>query len=78
MSGIVAGKVALVTGSGSGTGRASALKIAQEGAKVVVSDINVEGGDETVRMIREAGGDATFVRCDVSKAAQVDEGVLAA
>lgn len=78
MSGIVAGKVALVTGSGSGTGRASALKIAQEGAKVVVSDINVEGGDETVRMIREAGGDATFVRCDVSKAAQVDGGVLAA
>ncbi len=72
MSGIVAGKVALVTGSGSGIGRASALKFAQEGAKVVVSDINVEGGDETVRLIRETGGDATFVRCDVSQAAQVE------
>jgi len=66
----LAGKVALVTGGGSGIGRAAALALAAEGAKVVVSDVNVAGGDETVHMI---GADsATFVRCDVSQAAEVE------
>ena len=55
MAGLVEGKVALVTGSGSGIGRQSALAFAREGAKVVVSDIVVEGGEETVRLIREHG-----------------------
>lgn len=66
------GKVALVTGAASGIGRASALAFAREGAKTVVADILVEGGEETVRIIKEAGGDALFVRTDVSKAGEVE------
>src|SRR5215831_3165042 len=61
------GKVALVTGAASGIGRASSLAFAREGAKTVVADVLVEGGEETVRIIREAGGDSLFVRTDVSK-----------
>jgi len=66
------GKVALVTGAASGIGRASALAFAREGAKTVVADILVEGGEETVRLIKEAGGEALFVKTDVSKAAEVE------
>jgi len=66
------GKVALVTGAASGIGRASALAFARAGAKTVVADVVVEGGEETVRMIKAAGGDALFVRTDVSKAAEVE------
>ncbi len=68
---IVAGKVALVTGASAGIGRAAALKFAEEGAKVVVSDVNVEGGEETAAMIREKGGEAIFVKADVSDAGDV-------
>ena len=60
------GKTALVTGAGSGIGRASALRFAEEGANVVVADITEETGRETVRRIEAAGGDATFVEVDVS------------
>lgn len=67
------GKVALVTGAGAGIGRASALVFAREGARVVVSDVNVEGGEETARRMRDAGGDARFVRADVSNEAHVRE-----
>ncbi len=66
------GKVALVTGAGSGIGQASALKFAQEGARVVVADIVAEGGNEAVRLIREAGGEATFVNADVTQASGVE------
>lgn len=67
-----AGKVALVTGSGSGIGRDCALGFAREGARVVVGDVSAEGGEETVRLIGEAGGEARFIRCDVSTSAEVE------
>lgn len=66
------GKVALVTGAASGIGRASAITFAQQGAKVVVADVLVEAGEETVQMIKEAGGDAIFIATDVSKASEVE------
>ena len=71
MAGLVAGKVALVTGASSGIGRATALAFAREGAKVVVADVTVEGGEETVVQVKKAGGEAIFVNTDVSKAAAV-------
>lgn len=61
-------KVALITGAGSGIGRESALLFAREGARVVVADVNDVGGEETVHMVRDAGGEAVFVHADVSKA----------
>lgn len=61
-------KVALVTGASSGIGRAVALGWAREGAKVVVSDINVPAGEETAARVRAQGGDAIFVVADVGKA----------
>lgn len=64
-------KVAMVTGGSSGIGRAAALAFAREGAKVVVADVNIEGSSETVRIINESGGDACFIKCDVSNAAEV-------
>lgn len=69
---LFAGKVALVTGAASGIGRASALAFAQQGAKVVVADVNVSGGEETVRMIVDNGGEAIFVATDVSRAVEVE------
>src|SRR5260370_2353930 len=71
MPGLVQGKIALVTGGGSGIGRATALKLAKEGAKVMVADYVPEGGERTVRMIEEAGGEASFVAADVSVTKQV-------
>jgi NAD(P)-dependent dehydrogenase (short-subunit alcohol dehydrogenase family) len=65
-------KVALVTGAGSGIGKACAVAFAREGAKVVASDVVAKGGEETVRMIRETGGEALFVQCDVSRSTEVD------
>lgn len=65
--GLVDDKIALVTGGASGFGRAMAELYAKEGAKVVVSDIAEEGGEETVKMVKDAGGDAIFVKADVSK-----------
>jgi NAD(P)-dependent dehydrogenase (short-subunit alcohol dehydrogenase family) len=59
-------KVAIVTGAGQGIGEAAAIKMAEEGAKVVVSDINEETGNAVAERIRGAGGDAVFVAADVS------------
>ena len=72
MVGKLEGKAALVTGAAAGIGRATALAFAREGAKVVVADVVVQGGEETVRMIKEKGGEAIFVKCDVSKATEVE------
>jgi NAD(P)-dependent dehydrogenase (short-subunit alcohol dehydrogenase family) len=65
------GKVALVTGGTSGIGRAAAVAYAREGAKVVVAGRRANEGEETVRLVREAGGEGLFVTTDVSQAAQV-------
>jgi NAD(P)-dependent dehydrogenase (short-subunit alcohol dehydrogenase family) len=65
-------KVVLVTGGSTGIGRASALLFAREGAKVAVADVNVEEAEKTVRMIKEADGEAIFVKTDVSKAADAE------
>jgi NAD(P)-dependent dehydrogenase (short-subunit alcohol dehydrogenase family) len=72
MAGEFEGKVALVTGASMGIGRASALAFARRGAKVVVADVDVKGGEETARLIREAGGEAIFVKTDVANAAEVE------
>jgi NAD(P)-dependent dehydrogenase (short-subunit alcohol dehydrogenase family) len=59
-------KVAIVTGAGQGIGEAAAIKMAEEGAKVVVSDVNEQTGNAVAERIREAGGEAVFVAADVS------------
>ncbi|MFN8624435.1 MAG: SDR family oxidoreductase [Candidatus Binatia bacterium] len=66
-----AGKVAVITGAGSGIGRATAVAFAAAGARVVIADVDVAGGEETLASIRAAGGDALFVATDVSDASAV-------
>ena len=73
MPGSLENKVALVTGAGSGIGRASSLILAREGAKMVVSDIDASGAEETLSLIKERGGDGVFVHADVSKSNDVQE-----
>ncbi|MDX2165520.1 MAG: glucose 1-dehydrogenase [Deltaproteobacteria bacterium] len=72
MSKRLSGKTALITGAGSGIGRAAALRFAAEGARVVVADFVEVGGRETVAQVIAAGGEADFVRVDVVKAADVE------
>ncbi len=69
---ILQDKVALVTGGTSGIGRATAITYAQKQAKVVVVGRRIDEGEETVRLIKEAGGDAIFVQTDVTKEADVE------
>lgn len=78
MSGAFDGKVALVTGAASGMGRATAQAFAAAGARVVAADVAVDGGEETVAGIIRDGGEAVFVRTDVSQAADVEAAVRAA
>lgn len=66
-------KVALVTGAASGIGQTSAQFYAREGAKVAVSDIDEVGGQETVKLIKQAGGDALFIKTDVSNPADCEK-----
>jgi NAD(P)-dependent dehydrogenase (short-subunit alcohol dehydrogenase family) len=73
-----AGKVALVTGGASGMGRAISSAFAAAGARVVVVDIAVDGGEQTTQAIKQAGGEALFVRTDVSSSADVQAAVDAA
>ena len=72
MAGRVKDKVALITGAGSGIGRATALLFASEGARVVIADYNVDGGERTMRAIKETGGDAIFLAADVSNPNEVE------
>jgi len=66
-------RVALVTGGASGIGKVAAQAFAREGASVVVAtDANIKGGEETVNLIKKAGGEAIFVRCDVSQTSEVE------
>lgn len=68
----IQGKTALITGAGSGIGRAAALALARRGASILVADLGEEAGNETVRLITEAGGKAHFQRCDVTDSTQLN------
>jgi NAD(P)-dependent dehydrogenase (short-subunit alcohol dehydrogenase family) len=72
MAGRVQDKIALITGGGSGIGRATALLFAKEGARVVVADYNAEGGERTMRMIKDADGEAVFHAANVSNPTDVE------
>jgi NAD(P)-dependent dehydrogenase (short-subunit alcohol dehydrogenase family) len=72
MAGRLDGKVALVTGGASGIGRATAFAFAREGAKLIIADMQEDGGHQTAHMITEQGGEAIFVATDVTQAIAVD------
>ncbi|HLQ70812.1 MAG TPA: glucose 1-dehydrogenase [Bacillota bacterium] len=72
MGNLMQDKVGIVTAGGSGIGRASAIAFANEGAKVVVSDINDETGQETVKKIKDSGGEATYIPCNVANEDEVE------
>ena len=67
------GATALVTGGASGIGRSTAVLFAERGASVVVSDVDVEGGEKTVGLAKETGAEAVFVECDVSDSSSVEQ-----
>ncbi|MFY9265899.1 MAG: SDR family oxidoreductase [Solirubrobacterales bacterium] len=69
------GRTAYITGASSGIGRATALLFARHGAKVAVADVIEEGGGETVEMIKAIGGEAIFIKTDVSRAADVERSI---
>jgi NAD(P)-dependent dehydrogenase (short-subunit alcohol dehydrogenase family) len=71
----LSGKVALVTGGGGGIGRSTAIRFAKEGAKVTVADIDSLGGEETVSLIKQNGGEALFIKTDVKDGKQISEAV---
>jgi NAD(P)-dependent dehydrogenase (short-subunit alcohol dehydrogenase family) len=73
--GLLDHKVGFVTGAGQGIGRAIAMSYAREGAKVVIADFNAEMGNETVALIKTAGGEAAFIQGDVSKEEAVKEAI---
>jgi NAD(P)-dependent dehydrogenase (short-subunit alcohol dehydrogenase family) len=64
------GKSAVVTGGGIGIGRAASQRFALEGVRVVIAELNIELGEQTEQLIRDAGGEATFVQTDITEAEQ--------
>ena len=72
MAETLSGKVALVTGRSSCIGKATALVFGRQGAKVLVADVGVDGGEETVSLIRNTGGQATFVKTHVTQAVDIE------
>src|ERR1700722_5137187 len=72
------GKVALITGGGGGIGRAAAIGFADRGAKVVVVDVNADDGNASADIVRQRGGDAQFVRADVTRSVDVQNYVKVA
>jgi NAD(P)-dependent dehydrogenase (short-subunit alcohol dehydrogenase family) len=71
-------KVVLITGAGSGLGRAASILFAREGAKIIVADIDVDRANETVNLIRKDGGEATSVKVDVTNASDAENMVKVA
>jgi NAD(P)-dependent dehydrogenase (short-subunit alcohol dehydrogenase family) len=78
MAGRLEGKVALITGAAGGIGRASALLFAREGAKIVATDRDLAGSEQTVSLVKEAGGEAFAFQLEVTDAAQVEGAIQAA
>ncbi|MDA1188359.1 MAG: glucose 1-dehydrogenase [Chloroflexi bacterium] len=78
MAGQLEGKIALITGAGSGFGRATSQVFNREGAKIVAADINLQTAEETAHMVEDAGGDAIAIKVDVAKAKDVEAAVKAA
>jgi len=78
MAGILDQKVAFITGAGSGIGRATSIIFAREGARLLLADVAEAGGNETLRMVKDMGADAFFLRTDVSKSQDVDAAVAKA
>jgi 2-hydroxycyclohexanecarboxyl-CoA dehydrogenase len=66
------GKVAVITGAGSGMGRSMALRLAEDNARIAIWDINGEGAEETARLVREAGGTAIAIKADCADRAQIE------
>jgi len=65
-------KVAIITGGSNGIGRSTALAMAEQGAIIVIADINTEDGEETVRLVHESGGQSTFIQTDVTKSTEAE------
>jgi NAD(P)-dependent dehydrogenase (short-subunit alcohol dehydrogenase family) len=78
MTGILDKKVALITGAGSGIGQATAKVFAREGARLVLADVVEAGGQATLRMVKDSGAEAIFIKTDVSKSAEVEAAVAKA
>jgi NAD(P)-dependent dehydrogenase (short-subunit alcohol dehydrogenase family) len=73
MAGTLQGKAVLITGAGSGIGRAAALACGREGARVAVADVDRKGGEETVRLVKSGGAESFFLHADVTQSAAVAE-----
>src|SRR6266851_568295 len=78
MSDLMAGKVVVVTGGAAGIGRATAVAFARRGASVLIGDIDGEGAENTVTSIKDNGGEASWVRVDVTKPAEVQHLIASA